>query len=155
METFHRANGTCLMWVTHTGGLSFLLKPVLKVYIPAGMSAALSCLGEGATAALQLQLLHSPQEHTTQPNSIATSGKGQRPPSSLGHEVRTCPTLEDFLSEHAVSAIQGIYSFVLPRVLVHSHLVPKKMVLKIKIKKCPLSFSASPSLDDHKRFSDP
>ena len=91
------------------------------------------------------------------PNSITTCEKGRSPPSSLVYEGRTCPTWEDFLSEHGVSAIQGIYSFVLPWFLIHSHWAPKTLLLKKKTKDqtSPLSFSASPSMYDHKRFSDP
>lgn len=78
--------------------------------------------------------LYATGTHNT-PNSITTCEKGQSPPSSLVYEVPPCPTLVDFLSEHAVSAIQGIYSFGLPWFLIHSHWSPKILLLKKKKKR--------------------
>lgn len=107
----------------------------------------------GRSSAAEISL-YATGTHNT-PNSITTYEKGQSPPSSLVYEVPPCPTLVDFLSEHAVSAIQGTYSFVLPWSLIHSHWSHKILLLKKKKTKKVLSFSASPSMYDHRRFCDP
>lgn len=142
------------------GELLFNFKQALKFCSSAGMRVTLSCLGRAVEGALKLQFLHVLQASTA--HQAPQHEKKARAPQLFCVRGEGLFHLGGFPFRNALSAIQGIYSlmfthfwFMVFGPLRYCYQKKKTKTPPKKTQRSPFSFPASPSVYEHKGFSDP